>query len=156
MILSTSLYQFAHSDHHAIQSNLISKNRNDHQSPIMTTIKDNETQNGSFNIIVRMIAFGIQRTDDDEQQKLIDNDVSETNNKKFLLPSNKDSDRSENEQTEELQQNTRLLLLPLMIRMLFERMSERADAIEQLKDLQKSDEVRIKFFLIQYSTNLFS
>jgi len=149
MILFTSLYQLVYSDHNDILSNLISKNRNDHQSSTMTTVKDNERQNGSFNIIVRMIAFGIQRTDDD------DKDLPETNNKKSLLPSKKDSDRFENDQTEELQQNTRLLLLPLMIRMLFERMSEHADKIQQSKDLQKSDEVRIKFFLIQYSIYLF-
>jgi len=64
-----------------------------------------------------MIATGIQRPDDDED-------------------SNKALDHSGDEQTEKLQQNTRLLLLPLMIRMLFERL-----ATQQSKDIQKSYEV---------------
>jgi len=131
MILFINLYQFVYSNNHDIPSKLISKNSNDHHLSILTNDKDNQIQNGSFNIIVRMIAFGIHRTDDDERQKLVDTDLSVINNKKLQLLSNRDFDRSEDEQNEELQKNTRLLLLPLMIRMLLERMAERVNTTQQ-------------------------
>jgi hypothetical protein len=115
LILFITLYQLVDGINNDIPSKLISKNSNDQRFSTVTNDQENQTQNGSFNVMVRLIAFSIQRTDD-EEQKLTDPDSS-----KFILSSNKDPDGSEDKETEKLQQDTRLLLLPLMIRILLER-----------------------------------
>jgi hypothetical protein len=91
-----------------------------------------------------MIAIGIRRTDDVENNEELQ--LINTNNKKPLWAYNKGSD---DKQTQELQKNNRVLLLPLMIRILLERIAERDDKI------QNSYEVRIKFFSLKHLTDLF-
>lgn len=141
IILLTNFNQFVQSSNNYLQS----KNINHHLST-MTNDKDKERQNVSFSIIVQMMAVGIKHIDEekhDKQQDLDNTDWPMTENRKSILSWNGDSDE---EQTENVQQDTRLLLLPIMIRMLLERL---ADNAQQLKDLQKFSEVRMKFFFCQ-------
>ncbi|CAF0779314.1 unnamed protein product [Rotaria sp. Silwood1] len=105
-----------------------------------------------------MIAFGIRRSDDDENKelrKLIDKNLPIANNQKIFLLSNEDSDRFNNGQIQNLQKKTRILLLPLIIRMLLKRIAERTNIIEKFNNSQTSNEVKKKFFTIQYLINLF-
>ncbi|CAF3533139.1 unnamed protein product [Rotaria sordida] len=139
IILFTNLYRLVHSNNNDIPSKITSKNPNGYRLSTVTVVKDNETHKEPFNIIVRMIAFGIRRSDDDdennEQQKLVNKNLPMTNNHKFFLSSNEDSDRFK------LQKNTRLLLLPLMIRMLLERIAEHTNIIEKSNNSQKFYEI---------------
>ncbi|CAF0734547.1 unnamed protein product [Rotaria sp. Silwood1] len=96
-----------------------------------------------------MIAFGIRRSDDDknkELQKSIDKNLPIANNQKFFLLSNEDSNRFNNGQIQNLQKNTRILLLPLIIRMLLKRIAERTNIIEKFNNSQTSNEVKKKIF----------
>ncbi|CAF4653272.1 unnamed protein product [Rotaria sp. Silwood1] len=94
-----------------------------------------------------MIAFGIRRSDDDknkELQKSIDKNLPIANNQKFFLLSNEDSNRFNNGQIQNLQKNTRILLLPLIIRMLLKRIAERTNIIEKFNNSQTSNEIKRK------------
>ena len=118
IISLTIFYQLVYGDN---PSKIILKNH---------LLPSNEIRKRPLSIIVRMIAIGIRRPDDVENKaELID-----TNNEKPLWAYNKGSD---DKQTQELQKNNRVLLLPLMIRILLERIGERGDKI------QNSHEVKI-------------
>lgn len=111
VIFFINFYQLVHSD----------------QNFILPTIT-NDTQNRSFNLIVRMITFGVHGNNDEQQ-------------KDFRLKKDSDS-----EQMEELRKNPRLLFLPLMIRMLFERIAEHDNTSQPTKNIQKFYQViRINF-----------
>ena len=148
LILLTSFYQLVQGANMFLRSNSAAKNVNHHLSAVTNGI-DEERPNGSFSIIVRMMAFGVRRTDDEEN----DRDRSMTLSANHLSL-NKISDDSEEQQTDDVQRNNRLLFLPLMIQMLFERLAEHADATRQLKDTMKISEVRMKS-LLSFQTNLF-
>jgi hypothetical protein len=140
MVLFINLHQLVHSDNNDMPSKIASKDFNDHSLRTATVGKSNETHNGSFSSIVRMIAFGVRRFDEDEEQQ-----------RKLNIPiSNKDPDPSE-----ELQINTRVIFLGLIIRMLLARIAERADTIKKSDDFQKSYLVRVNSFWIKYLTDRF-
>ena len=135
MIVLTSFCQLVQGGNTVLHARHISQNANHHVSSMIND-KDPEGKNGSFSVIVRMIAFGIQRTNDEEN----DEETNKEDERGFLSPSNHGS---EEEQVEDVQQNRRLVLLPLMIRMLLERMTQQA------KDTRQSSQVRRRFFRIE-------
>jgi hypothetical protein len=136
IVILTTFNHLIHCDNNISPSRVLSKN---HDLPLA---KVNETHDVRSNIIVRMFAFGIRRSDDDEEGK-------KTVDMNSLLANN---DCCDDKQTRELQKKTRLLLLPLMIRLLLARIADRANTIEKSNGLY---EVRIRFFSIECLIDFF-
>jgi len=140
MVLFINLHQLVHGNNIDMPPKIASKDFNDHGLRTVMVGKSNETHNESFNSIIRMIAFGIRRFDEDKEQqrKLVNANIP---------MSNKDP--------EELQINTRVIFLGLIIRMLLARIAERADKIKKSDDFQKFYLVRVNIFSIEYLTDRF-
>ena len=125
IIFIISLYQIVYSDNrlknHSLTRIIIDKNKEIHKEPL--------------SLFIRMIAFGIHRSnvvENYEEQKLID---KHNNNNKAMQIYNRESE------TEKSQKNIHLLLLPLMIRILLERIAEQNETYSKIKS-----ESNMKFF----------
>lgn len=158
-ILSIILFNYfvvqISSNSNNIPSQVLASNSSDNHLSTITASKDNKTNKIPFSIVIRMIAFGIHHSHDNNEQKHSFNTIMLKNsNQHFLTSSKKLLNNSTNEKIWNLHKNSELLLLPLMIRMLLDRISQRTVILmKDSLDIDKSYKVQIHVTL-EYLTYL--